>query len=212
MAARPDSSTRTEALISSAIEAAQKSATIARQLLAFAGLQPFNPKPVDTADLLKGILPLLRNALPAKMTASLELAVDLGNVRIDPVDFELTLLNLAMNARDAMPGGGHLILHAFNLGIRDKRLGLDGDFLVLEVKDDGEGMAPETMSKVFEPFFTTKLLGEGTGLGLSQVHGFARQSGGAVDIESAPGRGTCVRLYLPLEVLPSEVRQQEVSS
>ena len=160
-------------------------------------------------------MPLLRNALPAKVTASLELAVDLGNVRIDPVDFELTLLNLAMNARDAMPGGGHLILHAFNLGIRDKRLGLDGDFLVLEVKDDGEGMAPETMSKVFEPFFTTKPFGEGTGLGLSQVHGFARQSGGAVDIESAPGRGTCVRLYLPLtgqEVLPSEVRQQEVSS
>jgi signal transduction histidine kinase len=210
-----DSSSRAGVLIGNAIEAAQKSAAVARQLLAFARLQPINPKPVDLAELLKSTFLLLRNALPANVAASLEMPADLGNILIDPVDFELTLLNLAMNARDAMIGGGHLILHAHNQRIHDKRLGLDGDFLVLEVKDDGEGMSPETVANVFEPFFTTKPFGEGTGLGLSQVHGFARQSGGAVDIESVPGRGTCVRLYLPLtkqESLPAEVRRWRVSS
>jgi signal transduction histidine kinase len=210
-----EASSRTGLLISNAMKAAHKSAAIARQLLAFARLQPLNPKPVDAADLLKGIFLLLRNGLPASMRANLEMAPDLGTIRIDPVDFELTLLNLAMNARDAMPGGGHLVLHAFNQGMCDRRLGLDGDFLVVEVKDNGEGMSPETVSNVFEPFFTTKPVGQGTGLGLSQVHGFAHQSGGAVDIESVPGRGTCVRLYLPLtkqEARPAESRQREVSS
>jgi signal transduction histidine kinase len=202
-------------LVAKAIEAAQKSAAIASQLLAFARLRPLNPKPLDTAEVLKGIFPLLRSALPAKVTASLEMAADLGTISIDPVDFELALLNLAMNARDAMPSGGHLVLHACNQAVRDDRLGLDGDFVVLEVKDNGEGMSPETVSNVFEPFFTTKQIGQGTGLGLSQVHGFAHQSGGAVDIESVPGRGTRVRLYLPLarkETLPIEARQKEVSS
>jgi signal transduction histidine kinase len=210
-----DHSSRTGVLISNAIEAAQKSTAIARHLLAFARLQPLNPKPADAAELLKGIFLLLRNALPPTVTANLEMAATLGTVSIDPVDFELTLLNLVMNSRDAMPSGGHLLLRAFNQGIHDKRLGLDGEFLVLEVKDDGEGMSPEIVSNAFEPFFTTKQVGEGTGLGLSQVHGFAHQSGGAVDIESAPRRGTCVRLYLPLtkqEALPAEARLKEVSS
>jgi signal transduction histidine kinase/CHASE2 domain-containing sensor protein len=210
-----DASGRTGLLIGNAMEAAHKSAAIARQLLAFARLQPLNPKPADAAELLKGIFLPLCNALPATVHPQLEMAPDLGTIRIDPVDFELTLLNLAMNARDAMPGGGHLILHAFSQDICDNRLGLDGYFLVVEVKDDGEGMSPETVSNVFEPFFTTKPVGHGTGLGLSQVHGFAHQSGGAVEIESARGRGTCVRLYLPLakqEPLPSEARQREVSS
>jgi signal transduction histidine kinase len=195
--------------------AAQKSADIARQLLAFARVQPLNPKPVDVAALPKGTLPLLRNALPRSVQLDLEMASDLGPVRIDPADFELTLLNLAMNARDAMAGVGHLALHARKLPAGEMRLGLNGEFLLLEVLDDGEGMSPETVSSVFEPFFTTKRIGEGAGLGLSQVHGFAHQSGGAVEIDGAPGRGTCVRPYLPLakqNPRPAETRQKEVSS
>jgi signal transduction histidine kinase len=210
-----DASGKTSLLIGNAIEAAHKSAAIARQLLAFARLQPVYPKPVDAAELLKGVFLPLCNALPATVRPHLEIAPDLGTVRIDPVDFELALLNLAMNARDAMPGGGHLIVNAFSQEMSDNRLGLDGYFLVVEVKDNGEGMSPETVSNVFEPFFTTKPVGQGTGLGLSQVHGFAHQSGGAVEIESARGRGTCVRLYLPLtkqEPMPTGARQREVSS
>jgi signal transduction histidine kinase len=212
---RLNSSNRTGALIGNAIEAAQKSASIARQLLAFARLQPLNPKPVDAEELLREIFRLLRSALPPTIEASLQMASGLGTVRIDPVDFELTLLNLTMNARDAMPAGGHLVVNASAQGVCDRRLGLDGDFLLLEVRDNGEGMSPETVSNVFEPFFTTKPIGEGTGLGLSQVHGFAHQSGGAVDIESVPGLGTCVRLYLPLtkrEARPIEPRQREALS
>ena len=212
---RLDESSRTGQLLGNAIEAARKSAAIARQLLAFARLQPLNPKPVDAHELLQGIFPLLRSALPTSVRTVLEMAPDLGMVRIDSVDFELTLLNLAINARDAMPGGGHLVVRAFNQTMRDARLGLDGDFLVVEVTDDGAGMAPETKSNVFKPFFTTKPVGKGTGLGLSQVHGFAHQSGGAVDIDSVLGEGTCVRLYLPLmkqKARSAGTRQKEVFS
>jgi signal transduction histidine kinase len=212
---RVDASSRAGILLRNASDAAQKSAAIARQLLAFARLQPLNPKPVDAAELLDGIFSLLRNALPSSVTVSLDMTPDLGTILIDPVDLELALLNLAINARDAMRGDGYLVLRAFNQAIRDDRLGLDGDFLVLEVKDTGEGMSPETRSNVFKPFFTTKPVGQGTGLGLSQVYGFVHQSGGAVDIESVLGQGTCVRLYLPVisqAARPAELREKKVAS
>jgi signal transduction histidine kinase len=213
---RVDASSRAGILLGNASEAARKSAAIAGQLLAFARLQPLNPKPVDAAGLLDGIVSLLRNALPSSVTVVLDMAPDLGTILIDPVDLELALLNLAINARDAMPGGGRLVLHAFNQAIRDDdRLGIDGDFLVLEVRDSGEGMSAETRSNVFKPFFTTKPVGQGTGLGLSQVYGFVHQSGGAVDIESVLGQGTCVRLYLPLirqDARPAKSRQNKVAS
>jgi signal transduction histidine kinase len=214
-AVRVDAASRTGVLLRNAIDAAQKSATIARQLLTFARRQPSNPRPVDTARLLNEIAAILHDMLPPAIRVELEIASNLRAIRIDPVDFELTLLNLAINARDAMPNGGHLRLQAFNQSACDKRLGLNGEFVVLEVKDDGEGMSAETRANVFEPFFTTKPIGSGTGLGLSQVHGFVHQAGGAVDIESALGRGTCIRLYLPVaeqQVRAAELRQKEVSS
>jgi signal transduction histidine kinase len=212
---RIDVTSRTGMLLRNASEAAHKSAAIARQLLAFARLQPLNPKPADAAGLLDGIFSLLRSALPPSVKISQTMAPDLGTLVIDPVDLELALLNLAINARDAMPGGGYLSLHAFTRRIRDARLDLDGDFLVLEVRDTGEGMSPEIKANVFKPFFTTKPVGSGTGLGLSQVYGFVHQSGGAVDIDSMPGLGTCVRLYLPLtkeNARPMESLYKKVSS
>jgi signal transduction histidine kinase len=212
---RIDGASRAGLLLANANEAARKSAAIARQLLAFARLQPLNPKPVDAAALLDGIVSLLRNALPSSVGVSLDMTPHLGTILIDPVDLELALLNLAINARDAMPGGGQLVLHAFNQSVRHDRLGLAGDFLVLEVRDTGEGMSAEIRSNVFKPFFTTKPVGQGTGLGLSQVYGFVHQSGGAVDIESVLGQGTCVRLYLPQigqDERLAESRQNKVAS
>lgn len=203
-----DASSRVGTLLVRAIEAGRKGADIAHQLLAFARLQPLSPKPVDPAELLRDVYMLLQNGLSAIVQVRLEMAPDLGSIEIDPVEFKLALLNLAMNANDAMPDGGQLRLHASTRCICDTRLGLDGRFLVVEVTDDGVGVAPEILSNVFEPFFTTKEVGKGTGMGLSQVHGFAHQSGGAVDIDSIPGRGTRVRLFLPSaehRVPPTEV-------
>jgi signal transduction histidine kinase len=184
-------------LIASAIASAHKCADIARQLLAFARLQPLQPKAVDPAGLLQNVYQMLRTALPERISVHLDTPLHLGELKIDPVEFELAILNLAMNARDAMPDGGRLGIDASNKILRNPRLGLDGRYLQIDVRDSGRGIAPDQLPKVFEPFFTTKEVGKGTGLGLSQVHGFAHQSGGAVDIESTPGKGTCVRLYLP---------------
>jgi CheY-like chemotaxis protein len=122
-------------------------------------------------------------------------------VMVDPNQTELAILNLAINARDAMPGGGRIAIAARNATVlqadRDAARVAPGDYVVLSVTDTGTGMAPEVLERVFDPFFTTKEVGKGTGLGLSMVHGFVTQSGGAVQIDSAPGRGTSVRLYLP---------------
>jgi len=201
---------RVGALLIRAIEAGRKGADIARQLLAFARLQPLSPKPADPVELLRGVYLLLQNGLPEIVRVRLEIPSDLGSIEIDPVEFELALLNLAMNANDAMPNGGQLRLHASTQCICDTRLGLDGRFLVVEVADDGIGIAPDILPSVFQPFFTTKEVGKGTGMGLSQVHGFAHQSGGAVDIDSLPGQGTRVRLFLPSA--EHRVRPREVSS
>jgi signal transduction histidine kinase len=205
-----NASSRVGALLVRAIEAGRKGAEIAHQLLAFARLQPLIPKPADPAELLRGVYLLLQNGLSAIVQVRLEMASDLGSIEIDPVEFELALLNLAMNANDAMPNGGQLRLQASTQCICDTRLGLDGRFLVVEVTDDGVGIAPENLPNVFEPFYTTKEVGKGIGMGLSQVHGFAHQSGGAVDIDSIPGRGTRVRLFLPST--EHRVRSTEVSS
>lgn len=192
-----DASSRQGVLLDRAVQAARKGADIVRHLLTFARLQPLNPKLTDPANLLLEMSLLLQGSLPSNVQVTLQLPARLGNIKIDPVEFELALLNLAMNARDAMPEGGQLTILASTEQARDSRLGLDGHYLVVEVMDTGHGIAPDAQPKVFEPFFTTKEVGKGTGLGLSQVYGFVHQSGGAVDIDSTPGRGTRVRLYLP---------------
>jgi signal transduction histidine kinase len=192
-----DASSRQGVHLDRAVRAARKGADIVRHLLTFARLQPLNPKLADPANLLHEMCLLLQDSLPSNVQVTLRLPAGLGNIKIDPVEFELALLNLAMNARDAMPDGGQLVIQASTEQTRDPRLGLDGQYLVVEVADTGQGIAPDARPNVFEPFFTTKEVGKGTGLGLSQVYGFVHQSGGAVDIDSTPGRGTRVRLYLP---------------
>ena len=191
----PDDATGT--LLAGATRAAERGAGIARQLLAFARLQPLAPQRLDPAEQLRDVSGLLRNAMPSGIRLTLETEADLGHIKVDPVELELALINLVLNARDAMPDGGAIDIHARARSIRDSRLGLDGRFVVIEVADTGAGIDPAALPAVFDPFFTTKEIGKGTGLGLSQVHGFAHQSGGAVDIESLVGRGTRVRLYLP---------------
>ena len=198
-------------LIAAATAASRKCADIVRQLLAFARLQPLRSKSVDPVYLLHTVYQLLRTALPERVEMHLETPSELGEIKIDPVEFELALLNLAMNARDAMPNGGRLVINGSCMELLNSGLGPDGHYLVIEVSDNGEGIAPDMLQKVFEPFFTTKEVGKGTGLGLSQVHGFARQSGGAVEIESTPGQGTRVRLYLPSsETITRPVRSLDV--
>jgi len=194
---RLDPSASARPLIGHAMEASRKCANIARQLLAFARVQPLRPQSVDPKSLLRTVQQMLRTALPERINVELETAPDIGAIRIDPVEFELALLNLGMNARDAMPAGGQLTIKSSAAHLLNPALGLDGHYLQVVISDTGDGIAPDKLPRVFEPFFTTKDIGQGTGLGLSQVHGFAHQSGGAVTIDSTPGKGTCVRLYLP---------------
>ncbi|MDB5899195.1 MAG: putative histidine kinase, hybrid [Ramlibacter sp.] len=163
-------------------------AKLTRQLLAFARRQPVRPEPVRLQERLPELVSLLKASLGAKVTVTCEVAEDTFPVRVDPAEFELALINLAVNARDAMPDGGKLRVSAGN---RD-----DGTVQVT-VADTGKGIPPEVLPRVFEPFFTTKPVGHGTGLGLSQVFGFAQQAGGAARIESSTGAGTTIVLVLP---------------
>ncbi len=187
-------------LIGSAMVASRKCAEIARHLLAFGRVQPLRPTMTDPAELLRTVYAMLGDAMPEKVRVQLNTQAGLPKINIDPTEFELALLNLAMNAKDAMPDGGQIDVNAFTQWIRNGSQGRNGRYLVVEVADNGAGIPPDQLSKVFEPFFTTKEIGQGTGLGLSQVHGFAHQSGGAVEIDSIVGQGTRVRLYLPTDV------------
>ena len=179
------------------IGAGQAARGLTGRLLAFARRQALAPETLDLNARLLGLSELLRQTLGSAVRVETELAADLWPVHCDPGGLEVALLNLAANARDAMPSGGALRLRTRNaaLGAAGERAA--GDYVVLEVEDTGEGMPPAVLARVFEPFFTTKEAGRGTGLGLPQVFGFARQSGGDIRIESEPGRGTTVAVLLP---------------
>lgn len=187
---------RTQHLTSSALAAVDRGRRLTSQLLSFSRIQRIELKPVRVADLLAGIEELLVRTVDP----TVKLRIDADNapeaVVADAVQLELALLNLALNARDAMPRGGDLsvTLRHHRLAGRDDVE--DGDYLGITVTDTGEGIAPEILPRVFEPFFTTKPTGDGSGLGLSMVFGMARQSGGTVDIESTPGKGTSVTIFL----------------
>jgi PAS domain S-box-containing protein len=176
---------------------AQRGASLTRQLLAFARAQPLQIRQMDLKEFLGEITTLLRPSLNSKIEVIIELSSNLWPIDADAGALELALLNLAFNARDAMPEGGRLKVSATNQLLDGTPDGLRGEHVALRVSDTGMGMNPETMERVFEPFFTTKSFGEGTGLGLSQVFGFAKQIGGAVTVESAPGKGAAFTLYLP---------------
>ncbi len=182
--------------------AAQRGADLTRSLLTFARRQALEPQVVDVKQLLSGLDGLLRRAVGEQVVLDLAPGDRDVSALVDPAQLEGALLNLSLNARDAMPGGGRLSIGttAVRIGPDDElvRLGLEpGDYVRLEVRDTGTGIAPEDLPHVFEPFFTTKEKGKGTGLGLSMVYGFVKQSRGHVSIDSAAGCGTVVRLYLP---------------
>ncbi|MBB5698681.1 PAS domain-containing protein [Sphingomonas yantingensis] len=178
---------------------AERAAALTQRLLAFSRRQPLDPKPLDVGRLVDGMLDLVNRALGE--TVSLEVVGDpaLWRVEADPNQLENAILNLAVNARDAMPEGGRLVIETRNARVEpgDAAEVAPGDYVMVAVTDTGTGMSRDTLGRVFEPFFTTKDVGRGTGLGLSQVYGFVRQSGGQVKIFSQEHVGTTVRIYLP---------------
>jgi PAS domain S-box-containing protein len=187
-----------------ALKGARRSADIVRRLLAFARQQPLHPREVDLNRLIQSMTELLTRSLGDELELETALAPGLWPVIVDPFQLEDALLSLVINARDAMPRGGKILIETAN-ATPDERSGSDGagsddvddnEFAMIAVSDTGVGMRPEVLERVFEPFFTTKEVGKGSGLGLSAVFGFAQQSGGQVRIQSEPGKGTIVRLYL----------------
>jgi PAS domain S-box-containing protein len=200
------------AFLETATTAAERAASLTHRLLAFSRRQTLDPQAVDINVLVASMEDLLERSLGEQVETALALAPDLWPARTDPNQLESAILNLAINARDAMPGGGQLTIETSNLTLdRGQSIGPDqaaaGDYVLLSVSDTGSGMPPEVLRKVFDPFFTTKPIGQGTGLGLSMVYGFVRQSGGHVGIYSEPGIGTTLKLYLPR--LIGEVTQSE---
>jgi signal transduction histidine kinase/ActR/RegA family two-component response regulator len=185
-----------------ALEAAQRGADLIRSLLAFARRQPLQPRRIAINDLMRTIAKLLARTLGERIAVTLELAPDVWPVVADPAQLEAALTNLATNARDAMPRGGRLTIATANRHL-DADYGSQhaevapGDYALIEVSDTGSGMPPELLAQIFDPFFTTKAQGEGTGLGLSMVFGFIKQSGGHINVYSEPSAGTTFRLYLP---------------
>ena len=171
-------------------------------LLAFSRRRLLNPQPVDVNALVADIVRLLGRTLGATIRVTTATSDDAGVAFVDPAALEAAVLNVALNARDAMPDGGSLTIRTSTVDVTEPPATDDdlkpGSYAVLALEDTGCGMSPEVVARVFEPFFTTKTGGRGTGLGLSMVYGFAKQSGGTVTIDSEPGRGTTVRLFLPL--------------
>ena len=184
------------------LDGGSRATELTRQLLAFARRQPFAPTPLDPCALLGELEPLVRRLLRESIELRLELSPTTWTVRADAGQLRQVILNLAVNARDAMPAGGRLVISAGN-EVLDARsaaaLGTSGpgDFIRLTVRDTGTGMSAEARAHLFEPFFTTKMLGRGTGLGLAVVHGIVKQSEGALAVETEPGCGTAIHVYLP---------------
>ncbi len=202
---------RGEARLKNAIFGAERAAQLTRQLLAFARRQPLEPKVVNLSRLVSDMADLLRRTLGESIEVETVVAGGLWNTIADPAQVESALLNLALNARDAMPGGGTADRRDHQRGARrGLRPGrredvAAGQYVMLAVTDTGEGMSEEVRARVFEPFFTTKVDGKGTGLGLSMVYGFVKQSNGHIQIYSEPGHGTTVKIYLPRSRQPEAV-------
>ena len=181
----------------------ERAAALTHRLLAFARRQTLDPKSTDVGRLLDSMDEMIRRAVGPAIRVETSAAADLWNTLCDPHQLENAVLNLAINARDAMPNGGTLTIHSRNLvaagsdALPEELRARPGEYVAIEVIDTGVGMPPEVVTRAFDPFFTTKPLGQGTGLGLSMIYGFVTQSGGHVQITSEPGRGTCVAIYLP---------------
>jgi signal transduction histidine kinase/ActR/RegA family two-component response regulator len=185
--------------LDNAMEGATRAASLTRRLLAFARAEPLLPIALAPTTLIENMLDLIDRSIGERIVVRTRFPDQPWHVKVDPNQLENAVLNLAVNARDAMDGGGALTIAVENKSLGAEEVGqlAAGDYVRIAVTDSGGGIAPEHLERVFEPFFTTKPVGKGTGLGLSQIFGFARQSGGDVTIESRVGRGTIVSLYLP---------------
>ena len=184
--------------------------TLTQRLLAFSRRQALHPQPVDANKLIANMSDLLHRTIPESIRVETVFAGGLWRINVDVGELENALINLASNARDAMPDGGKLTIETANAHLDDAYASTQADvapgqYVLIAVTDNGPGMRPEVVAKAFEPFFTTKPPGRGTGLGLSQVYGFIKQSGGHVRIYSEPGQGVSVKLYLPRFYGPAEV-------
>ena len=200
---------RRRRLMDGMIQAAQRGASLTRQLLAFSRRQELRPEPVDIARQIGGMRELLDRSLRGDVHVMFDFPDTLWPVEVDPGELELVVLNLAVNARDAMPTGGTIVVRGENLpNWKDDEVA--GDYVRLSVVDTGTGMTDDVRLRVFEPFFTTKDIGKGSGLGLAQVYGFAKQSRGSVCIDSEVGRGTAIALYLPRSEHAASGRQHHL--
>jgi two-component system cell cycle sensor histidine kinase/response regulator CckA len=197
---------------------ANRAANLVRQLLAFSRQQTLQPRVLNVTDALAELSNLLRRLIGASIELKMVHGRDLGLVRVDQGQLEQVIINLAVNARDAMVGGGTLSIHTFNVPAGDAKLeGLDAltdtDYVAIEMVDTGSGIAKEHLDKIFEPFFTTKEVGMGTGLGLSTVYGIIKQTGGLISVASEVGKGATFTIFLPrhegevAEALPAPPRE-----
>ncbi len=185
--------------IDAILAAARRAENLTRQLLTFSRRQPLNAVPVNLQQRIEALRAMLGSSLRGNISFNVEIPDDIWPVKLDVAELELALLNIAVNARDAMPQGGSFTVSARNVSASAELRGAhpDDDHVELALSDTGSGIAPDIIKKIFDPFFTTKEVGKGTGLGLSQVYGFAQQSGGSVVVKSEVGRGTTIALMLP---------------
>jgi signal transduction histidine kinase/ActR/RegA family two-component response regulator len=205
---------RLRRVINNAMRGAQRATIITQRLLVFSRKQPLDPKLLNINTLLEGLTDFLRRSLGETVALDILAADGLWQVEADPIQLEAAILNLAVNARDAMAEGGKLTIATSNSFLdqdycRQHEELVAGEYVQIAVTDTGKGMSKDVLERVFEPFFTTKQVGQGTGLGLSQVSGFVKQSAGHIEIDSKPGEGTTVKIYLPR--VPGEVRDEQTA-
>jgi len=198
----PADSARLQRAATNAMAGAQRAASLTQRLLAFSRRQPLNPRPVDPNALVGSMSDLLHRTLGETISVETVRGAGVWRIEVDPTGLEAAILNLAVNARDAMPEGGRLTIETANAYLDEAYIRTHsevtaGQYVVLSISDTGMGMDEATIAQAFEPFFTTKPVGQGTGLGLSQVYGFVKQSGGHLKIYSEPGDGTTIKIYLP---------------
>jgi len=192
------------------LRASDRAAALTRQLLAFGRQQQLEPKLVELTDIVTDLERMLVRIIGEDVELVTRLAPDLGSVRVDPGQIEQVVVNLIINARDAMPDGGHLLIQTENIELGNHESVPAGSYVKLSLTDDGEGIAPEHLSRIFDPFFTTKEPGKGTGLGLSTLYGIIQQSGGHVTVESAIDEGTTFNIFLPRIWEPKQDETEKV--
>jgi PAS domain S-box-containing protein len=212
----PGTDARAQRYLCAAADAARRGSILTQRLLAFSRQTPLEPEPVDANKLVAGMSDLLRHSIGVDVRLETVLAGGLWRTHVDPNQLENVILNLSVNARDAMPEGGRLTIETQNAHLDERYAAAHpgvaaGQYVLIAVTDTGSGMPAEVIEKAFDPFFTTKPVGKGTGLGLSQVYGLVKQSGGHVKIYSEPGHGTIIKIYLPrlAGAMPEDIRKNE---